>query len=253
AHQSQCHAVPEDLSDEAAVMVEPAACAVHAALRARIPDGALVVVMGAGTLGLCVVAALRRLVRPGTLVSAAKHPDQAALARELGADMVVAPSELSRSVRRATRTLAVGKRLAGGADVVIDCVGTGRSIGQALSIARPGGRVVLAGMPGVERVDLAPLWQREVDLVGAYAYGEELLPGGRWGPDNPNSPDGTTGAVRTFELAFDLVGRAELGRLVSARYPLEGYREALAHAAAAGKRGSVKVVFDLRRERERRG
>jgi threonine dehydrogenase-like Zn-dependent dehydrogenase len=230
AHASQIHPVPEALSDEAAVMVEPAACAVHAALRARVPGGALVAVLGAGTLGLCTVAALRRFTLPGTIIASAKHPDQRSLARRLGADVAVEPGEVKRAVRRAARCLAVGERLSSGADVVLDCVGNAASIHEALAITRPGGRIVLVGMPGPERLDLAPLWQREIELVGAYAYGTEELPDGR--------------TARTFDLAFELAAAADLGRLVSARYPLERYREAIEHAAAAGPRGAVKVVFE---------
>jgi threonine dehydrogenase-like Zn-dependent dehydrogenase len=235
AHETQLHRVPEALSDEAAVMVEPAACAVHSVLRAAVPPGGLTVVLGAGTLGLCVVAALRRFALPGTVIAGAKHTDQREEARRLGADLAVAPGEVRRAVRRATRSLAVGQRLSGGADAVIDCVGSGESLGQALSITRPGGRVTLVGMPGPERIDLAPLWQREIELVGAYAYGTEDV-----------VPPGVDGGrrVSTFELAFDLVAGADLGRLVSARYPLERYREAIEHAAAAGSRGAVKVVFE---------
>jgi threonine dehydrogenase-like Zn-dependent dehydrogenase len=97
---------------------------------------------------------------------------------------------------------------------------------------RTGGRVLLVGMPGVVRVDLAPLWQREIELRGAYAYGTE---------DRPEGPKST------FALALELVREARLGRLVSARYPLESYEDAVAHAAAAGRRGAVKIVFDLRK------
>ncbi len=56
---------------------------------------------------------------------------------------------------------------------------------------------------------------------------------------------------RTFDLAFELVNDAGLDRLVSATYPLERYREAIEHAANAGRRGAVKVAFDLRKEKKR--
>jgi hypothetical protein len=98
--------------------------------------------------------------------------------------------------------------------------------------------VVLAGMPGQVSVDMAGLWHREVSLVGAYAYGVENLRAG--------------GSRRTFDLAFELVETAGLGRLVSATYPLERYEEAIAHAGNAGRRGAVKIVFDLRDQRSGR-
>ncbi len=245
AHRSQLHEVPADLGDEAAVMVEPAACAIHAALAGRAGPDTSVVVLGAGTLGLLTVAALRRFAPPATLLATAKHPDQKALVRSLGADLVVAPGEVRRSVRRLTGSMAVSagaddgdvERLTGGADVVIDCVGSADSLTDALAIVRPRGRVVVAGMPGQVSLDLTGLWHREIEMVGAYTYGTEQL------------PDGTR--RRTFDLAFELAAEADLGRLVSATYPLRRYRDAIEHAASAGSRGAVKVAFDLRDEKER--
>jgi len=238
AHESQLHAVPDDFSDEAAVMVEPAACAVHAACASDITGGERVIVLGAGTLGLCVIAALRALCLPGALVAVAKHSNQRKLARDLGADQVVKPGEHKRAARRLSGSLALEsdngdiERLTGGVDLVVDCVGSADSLAQCLEVVRPGGRIVLVGMPGVVRVDLAPLWQREIELRGAYAYGSE---------DRPEGPRST------FQLAFELVREARLERLVSARYPLERYEDAVAHAAAAGRRGAVKIVFDMRK------
>ena len=237
AHGSQLHLVPQELSDEGAVMVEPAACAVHGALRGDgNGGGGTVLVLGAGTLGLCAVAALRRYGTPGTVLAVAKYPEQRRLASELGADVVVAPGEARRAVRRVTGSLLVGASLSGGADVVVDCVGSESSLAEDLAVVRPGGLVVLLGMPSVVTVDLTPLWQRQVALVGSYAYGSETL-------------DSTS--RRTFDLAFELVAEARLGRLVSACYPLDRYREAIDHAANAGRRGAVKVVFDLRGEKRR--
>ena len=241
AHPSQLHDVPDDLGDEAAVMVEPTACAVHAALTAGITDGDTVVVLGAGTLGLLTLAAVRRLTPAGTILAVAKHDVQRRAAIELGADVVCEPGEVRRAVRRTTGSLAYGDgpvaRLTGGADGVIDCVGSEASLADALDVVRPRGTVTLVGMAGSTRLDLTGLWQRELRLAGAYAYGTETL------------ADGTR--RRTFELAFDLVRDANLDRLVSAAYPLDRYREAIAHAATAGSRGGVKICFDLRDEKER--
>ena len=238
AHESQLHRVPEAMSDEAAVMVEPAACAIRGALKGAHGHEAAgtVVVIGAGTLGLCTVAALERFAPPDELVVAAKHPEQKALARELGATSVVAPDQLRRAVRRLTGSMAVGDgdvdRLTDGAGVTIDCVGSAESLADALAITRPGGRIVLLGMPGQVSVDLTPLWHREIELIGAYAYGTE-----------------TVHAGRTFDLAFQLVADAGLDRLVSATYPLDRWQDAIAHADEAGRRGAVKVAFDLRNEK----
>jgi threonine dehydrogenase-like Zn-dependent dehydrogenase len=241
AHASQLHTVPAEWSDEAAVIVEPTACAVHGALAAGVSEGDTVVVLGAGALGLLVLAALRRFAPTCTVIAVAKHPVQRDWARGFGADTVVEPGEVARAVRRSTGTMALGDgdiiRLAGGADVVVDCVGNDASLAQALAVVRPKGRITMVGMPGHTQVDLTGLWQREITLAGAYAYGTEtLLDGSR---------------RRTFDLAFELVSAADLGRLVSATYPLARFEDAIAHAAHAGPRGAVRIAFDLRNEKER--
>ncbi len=240
AHPSQLHPVPAGMSDEAAVMVEPTACAVHGALSAGVTDGNTVVVIGSGTLGLLTIAALRQLTPAGTILAVAKYPVQRELARSLGATAVVEPAELKRAVRRTTGSLALGDgdivRLTGGADVVIDCVGSEASLADALAVVRPRGRIAMVGMPGHVHVDLTGLWQREITLAGAYAYGTESVDG------QPR---------RTFDLAFELVEAADLERLVSAAYPLARFTDAVVHAAGAGPRGAVKIVFDLTSEKER--
>jgi threonine dehydrogenase-like Zn-dependent dehydrogenase len=236
AHVSQLHVVPAALSDEDAVMVEPTACAVHAAIDAEVDSGATVAVLGAGTLGLVTVAAVRHISTPGALMVGAKYAHQRALAAELGADVAVEPDQLARAVRRRSRSLEASGTLTGGADVVIDCAGNQGSIAAALAMVRPRGRVVLVGMPGKLTIDLASLWHREVALTGSYAYGTEEIGGER---------------RKTFDIAMEVVASARLGRLVSAAYPLERYEEALAHAGAAGARGAVKVVFDLRHRQRR--
>jgi threonine dehydrogenase-like Zn-dependent dehydrogenase len=236
AHESQLHFVPDSMSDEAAVMIEPTACAIHSALAAGVNPGDTVAIIGAGTLGLTTLAAIRAYTAPGTIAIGAKYPLQQRLARE-SAELVVEPHELIRAIRRITGSMAIGEQLTGGADVVIDCVGSSESITSALRMVKPRGRVLVVGMPGGVSLDLTSLWHRETHLAGSYAYGTEQL------------ADGT--ARRTFDMAFELVASARLERLVSALYPLDRYTEALEHAAQAGSRAAVKVCFDLRSERER--
>ena len=230
AHKSQIHSAPKTLTDEDAVMVEPAAGGVHAAAKANI-DGGVVVVQGAGTMGLTTIAALRHYTNADTIIASAKYPIQKKFAAELGADIVVAPSELSRAVRRATGCRMLGENLSGGADVTIDAIGNAASIESSIGITRPRGRVVMVGMPGKVNVDLTSLWHRETEMVGAYTYGTDV-----W-------PDGTE--ISSFKRAKELVRKAKLGKLVSAKYPLERYKDAISHAAQAGARGSVKIVFEL--------
>lgn len=241
AHRSQLHTVPDELDDHAAVLVEPSACAVHAALAAGVGRDETVAVIGAGTLGLTTIAALTRWTPPGRLVVAAKHPHQRRLATELGtvdgtAPTVCEPGTLVRTARRVVGTSFVGDgtgphdRLSGGVDVTIDCVASADSIATATAMTRPGGRVVLVGMPEPQHLDLTAMWQREISLQGVYAYGTETVAGA---------------SIRTFDLAFELVAARDLGRLVSASYPLERYADAIAHASEAGRRGATKVVFSL--------
>ncbi|MBS1849041.1 MAG: zinc-binding dehydrogenase, partial [Actinobacteria bacterium] len=210
AHPSQLIDVPDSLSDEGAVLVEPMACSVHAAHVVAALEPARIAVIGTGTLGIGLIAALARLeAAPEGVLATAKYPVQQAFARELGADRVVAPSELTRAVRSASGSFVLGARqLTGGFDVVADCVGSAASIEQALSIVAPGGTIVMVGMPGHVEVDLTSLWHRETVLRGCYGY-----------------------TRADFAEAIELVSDAGLERLVSATYPLRRYRDAIRHAA----------------------
>ncbi|HXM53878.1 MAG TPA: zinc-binding dehydrogenase [Candidatus Dormibacteraeota bacterium] len=232
AHESQLHAVPDGMSDEAAVLIEPFACCIHAALRGGACPDDVVVVLGAGTIGLLTIAAVRLFTPPARLIAVAKHPHQRELARRLGADAVVAPDEVFQRVRFATRARRLDgpdrPLLLGGAELTFECTGTARGLNDAARFTRAGGRVVAVGMPGEEKVDWGPIWQRELSVMGAYAYGVE----GR--------------GRRTFELALEAAPELALERLTGPLFHLSDYREAIAYALEAGRLSAVKVAFDLR-------
>ncbi|MGA9275852.1 zinc-binding dehydrogenase, partial [Ilumatobacter sp.] len=164
------------------------------------------------------------------------YPHQRGLATAFGADVAVDATQLDRAVRREVGCHMLGNgesgALSSGADVTIDAVGSSASITDCLRITRPRGRIVLLGMPAQVDLDLTGLWHREIELKGAYTYGTETL------------ADGTV--TDTFQLATDTVGALGAERLLSATYPLADHHDAIAHAANAGRRGAVKIAFDLR-------
>ncbi len=109
---------------------------------------------------------------------------------------------------------------------MVDCVGSEATLTQALQVVAPGGTVHAVGMPARTTLDLTALWHRETNLRGCYAYERA-----------------------DFDTALELAAELDLGRLVTATYPLSRYEDAIDHAAHAGARGAVKIAFDLRGRR----
>jgi threonine dehydrogenase-like Zn-dependent dehydrogenase len=247
AHHSQLHAVPPQVTDEGAVLAEPFACAIHSALKAPSDKGSTVLVLGCGSIGLLVIQAYRLAGGKGRVLAACRYPHQASMARTLGADdccLSRGSAPLYRWVLAGARDSAqtsslyqpeIGKPvILGGVDAVLDCVGSSQSLDDALRLTRPGGKVIVVGMPGIPRgVDWTSVWYKELEIVGAYTYGWEQLPGGR--------------RVRTMQLALEylIATQGTLQTLVNARFRLEGYRTALEQAFHAGRSGTFKVVFAL--------
>jgi threonine dehydrogenase-like Zn-dependent dehydrogenase len=239
AHELQLHRVPAAIPDEAAVLIEPWSCALHAVLAGEVDSDMTVLVLGSGTMGLLVIAGLRALGSRARILAVARYPHQERLARALGADEVLpgrSTAELDEAVARATNAKVLRPELGrvvfqGGADCTFDCVGSAASIDDALRYTRARGSMVLVGMPAIPRgVDWTAIWYKELQVRGAYTQAMEEVAGERLG---------------TFELAIRLMGEhaVRLSPLVNVRYPLSDYRQAFDHALHAGRRGGVKTVF----------
>jgi len=236
-HPSQLHLVPDAVADEAAVAVEPLACAVHAALKAAPGPDDTSLVIGAGSVGLFTVAALRHLTDAGRVICVAKHARQREEALRLGANEIVHPKETYTALPKMLGTEMhrpeLGKPVVmGGADRVYECVGAPGTMEDALRLTKPGGEVTLVGMPATKSsLDLTALWYKEISLSGSYAYGAERYDGQQ---------------TNSFQLALRLAPEIGLENMVGPRFRLEKYREAIAAARSAGREGRVKVVFDHR-------
>ncbi|MEX2356100.1 MAG: alcohol dehydrogenase catalytic domain-containing protein [Thermaerobacterales bacterium] len=246
AHKDQIFPVPDGLTDERAVLTEPLAVSLHAILRRPPAAGDRVAVLGAGTIGLCTVAALRLLDFRGHITLTARYPFQAELGRRLGADEILSgrgDSLLTAAAAGTTRAGTggslhqpiIGRRvLRGGFDITYDCVGSRSSLDDGLRVTTEGGSLVLLGGAGeVGGLDWTFIWLRELSVIGTVGYGLE-----HW----------QDRSFHTFTRVLELLQQrpdVPVEQMVTHRYPLTAYRAALAAALDRGRSEAVKVVFEL--------
>lgn len=245
AHESQVYKVPQEIPDEAAVLIEPFACTLHAALRVSLKPDQTALVIGCGSIGLLTIAALRALSSPARIVAVARYDHQRRLATDLGAGALMdSPRDWPARYRLWAAELGaeihpaqIGKPMViGGADAVFDCVASSQSIDDGVRFTRSGGTFALVGMPGIPRgVDWTPIWFKELTVRASYAYGHEESRGGR----------------DTFELAIELMkDRAkQLSKLVGRPFPLSEYRAAIQQALSTGASKVAKTVIAPQQDR----
>lgn len=241
AHQSQVLKLPDEINDLNGVMIEPFSCALHSVMRNPPRDDDTVLVVGAGTIGVCVVAALRALDMGCKIVVVSKYDIQTKLALRYGADEVIRLCgrdykhiyEIADALKARVLKPVIGPPvIQGGADIVYECVGNSRSVNDALRFARSGGKVVLLGLAGIlDRIDWTTVWLNELDVKGSFAYSTEEFEGKR---------------MRTMQVAIELMklGKVDLSPMITHRFPLEKYKEALSTVVSKGKEACMKVVFE---------
>ncbi|HEY7982730.1 MAG TPA: zinc-binding dehydrogenase, partial [Ktedonobacterales bacterium] len=235
-HEQQVFLVPDGLLDEQAALLEPSATAAHGVLRRLPQPGETALVIGAGAEGLLATQALQALAPDGTAITlVAQYPFEVEMAARMGLRNVISDEHVAASVARLAQAQRYTRRggaelLVGGFDVVYDALGTASSLQSALRWAREGGAVVLLGTrPEPLRLDLTPVWYREVELLGGWRHGAENAPGGH-GRDAFGYGEG--GRESTFLVAARLMREQRLTpeRMVTHRFPLGEYRQALATA-----------------------
>ncbi len=154
--------LPDSVGLSTAALVEPVSIAVHVTSLAGIQPGSFVVVFGAGTIGLlCLKMAKQAGARSVAVVEPCASRQDTAL--RLGADFAASPGEIKDLVDTATGGL--------GPDVCIEGVGAIAAVEQAIQLARPGGRVVIAGWSpphATATVKPAYLFRQEIGIQGSF-------------------------------------------------------------------------------------
>jgi 2-desacetyl-2-hydroxyethyl bacteriochlorophyllide A dehydrogenase len=189
------HRLPEHVSFDAGVLIEPASVVLHGLEKAAPEPGETVGVIGVGTLGSLAIALLK-LYSPARIVAYGLREEELELAAQLGATEVMLSTE------------AAGAD--GELDLIVETAGAPAAVRLAADLCRPGGRTVLLGIAGEGATLSLPADQltgKDMALIGSLAY-----PASVWS--------------RVVGLVADRV--LELDRIVTHRFPISDYKEAVA-------------------------
>jgi 2-desacetyl-2-hydroxyethyl bacteriochlorophyllide A dehydrogenase len=206
-----CWVPPAGISDAQLLLTEPLAVVVRAVGRGGPRQGEAAAVVGAGTLGLLAIQVLKH--RGLRVLAVGRSDRRLGLARELRADAVAVAGAGDEA----------GREFSGreGVDLVVETAGTARAVEQAVALSRPGGRVVLTGLPHEpSTLSFFGIVRRELRIIGSMIYQDE------------------------FPEAMRLLaeGAVQGERLLTHRFPLERIDAAFqAHRAPE----SIKVALTL--------
>jgi 2-desacetyl-2-hydroxyethyl bacteriochlorophyllide A dehydrogenase len=208
-----CWRAAAGATTDALLLAEPLAVVVRAVGRGEPKPGERAAIVGAGTLGLLALQVLR--ARGARVMVVSRSRRRFTLATELGAETTHATVEGS--------TADAARRFSGreGVDLVVETAGTPQAVTHALELVRPGGRIVLTGLPHEPTpVSFFSVVRREVTLTGSMIYQDEF-------------PEA---------LALVASGVVKTTPLITHRFGLDKIAEAFAAHTDAN---SIKVALEL--------
>ncbi len=240
AHDSMLIPIPDEVPNELAVLADPFAVSLHAIVRHPPPPAGRALVYGAGALGLTSVAALRALYPDVEVAVVARFPAQIEQARHFGASVVV-PHEPRLAIIEELAAWSGGTlhepmlglpvTRPGGIDVIYDTVAKPETLEVGARLLAERGTLVYTGVASPGRWEWTPVYFKELDITGSNAFGIEEVEG-----------------VRKHAIAhyLDLTanGRVNLSGMLSHRFPLLGWWDAVRTLARPDESGALKVAFE---------
>jgi L-iditol 2-dehydrogenase len=208
--------LPDNMSFEDGAMLEPLSVGVYAAQRGNVNIRNTVAIIGAGTIGLMTLQAVR--ARGATdVVITDLEPFRLDFAKKLGASLTI-------NAREEDPVQKILEYTDGGADVVMEAVGLPETIGQTVKIAKPGAVIVWIGMPTVDEISIRAVEAicKDVDIRGIFRY------------------------ANTYPPAIRLVssGKVDVKSMITTTFPLDQVQEALEYP---GKHAGtcIKVMVEV--------
>ena len=213
--ESLNYLVPQEMPIEKAILIEPYGCSYHCVERAKVGVTDVVVLSGAGTLGLGMVGAIKQH-NPKCLVVLDMNDERLALAKKFGADIVMNPSKMDvvKSIKEMTNGY--------GCDIYIEATGHPSSVQQGLEAIRKMGTFVEFSVFGqLVTVDWSIISDRkELDILGSHL-----------------SP-------YCYDTVIEWIGNGKLPTegVVTHKLPLEQWEEGF-KLAATGAGGALKIIL----------
>ena len=220
AHKSKVYKVPDNVSDEDAILTEPLAVAIHSCFVGN-PSGKKVGVIGAGTIGLQLLQA-NKVMGADEIYVATEFEYQAELAEKLGADKVYCME------RGEDPILGINFDTGKGVDQTYEAVGSQQTLQNAITITKQGGDIIFVGMMGEATIDFTLFSIKELTLHGIYGY--------------PYKPE----VVRhPFDVALEWEEKGKVNNkpLLTKIYKLEEWKEAFEAQFDKKKYKSTKIAF----------
>ena len=209
------HRLPDGLTECDGAMLEPLGVAAHAVDLGHLRLGGSAAVVGCGPIGLLVTQLLRSACA-AAVIAFDPLPHRRQAAASFGADLTADPATAAN----------LDELTSGGADVAFELAGTNQAVQLAMAATRPGGRVVLAGIPSSDQTTFQASLARRKGLTIAMVR---------------RMNDAYPRAIRLAES-----GTVHLAPLVTHRFPLDAASDAMQKAAC---RDGLKVVVEPGRQR----
>ena len=214
-----CYPVPASMSAAQAAMVEPLAVALHSLRLAPLNPGTRIAILGAGPIGLSVLLACRATQKDleSRVYVTDLIDDRVEAARQCGADWWGNPSH--KDIRA-----AIGAHEPLGLDVVFECAGQQETLDQAAALLKPGGTLLIVGIPELDRVSFDPhlLRRHELEVKSVRRQNNCVAP------------------------AIELIasGAVSVDPLVTHRFPLAETKSAFDLVASYGG-GVIKAIIEV--------
>ncbi len=239
AHSENVYPLPESMDWETAALIDSFASAVHPVARHFPETQDRVLIIGGGPVGLCVLLALRSLGFEGNVSIMVKYPFQEKIAQEAGADNIIYfkgnyKETLANIFDMELLSPMLGEKVPlGGPEKIFDCIGSSSSLKDSLSMAGPGGNVVLVGLASFPKgIDWTPIWLKELSINGIFTYSTEFT------EEDP---------ISTYELSIRLAteNNLPLSSLLTHTFPLEEYKKAMEYNLSKSRHGLIKSAFKI--------